>query len=104
MSIVVPLEDLADQVAERGAGYLMTTAGGRPHILHLNFVVTGTELRAEVGTSAKANIGDQPEVSMLWPGRTADEYSLIADGEATIEGDATAVITAVGAILHRPAP
>jgi hypothetical protein len=104
MSIVVPLEDLAGEIAERGAGYLLSAAGGRPHILHLNFVVDGIELRAEVGPSAKANIEAQPAVAVLWPGRTADEYSLIADGEATIDGEATVVVTAVGAMLHRPAP
>ncbi len=64
----------------------------------------GTELRAEVGRSARTNIGVQPAVSVLWSARTTDEYSLIVDGTATISGEATAVIVATGAVLHRPAP
>ncbi|MCP5030300.1 MAG: hypothetical protein GY939_00750, partial [Actinomycetia bacterium] len=105
MSTVVPLEELADEIAKRGAGYLLTTtADSRPHILHLNFAVDGTELRVEVGRSARINIGAQPAVSILWPAQATDEYSLIVDGTATISDEATAVIIATGAVLHRPAP
>ena len=113
MSITVPLDELAGRIAQRGAGYLLTAAdGGRPHVLHLNFGVDGVVLRAEVGRSAVANITAQPEVSLLWPASDDQTYSLIVDATATIEHDsaagddapATAVITATGAILHRPAP
>jgi hypothetical protein len=105
MSISVPLEELAAELAERGAGYVLTSnAGSRPHIMHVHFVTDGTELRAEVGRSAVANIRAEPAVALLWPPTADDEYSLIVDGTAIIEGEATAVITAVGAIRHRPAP
>ncbi len=105
MSIVVSLEELAGEIAKRGAGYLLTTtADSRPHILHLSFSVDGTELRAEVGRSAVTNIEAQSAVSLLWPARSTDDYSLIVDGTASISDEAMAVIVASGAVLHRPAP
>lgn len=111
MSIPVPLDELAAALASRGAGYLLTSTGSqRPHVMHLHFAI-GTEgrlaLRAEVGRSARANIGAQPAVSLLWPATPDHEYSLIVDAEAIVEdidGTAVAVITPTGAILHRPAP
>jgi len=105
MSIEVPLEELADAVSQRGAAYLLTTtADSRPHVMHLRFAVNGTELRAAVGRSAARNIAAQPAVTLLWPAPDEGEYSLIVDGSAQIEDDATAVINAEWAVLHRPAP
>ena len=104
MSIEVALEDLADEVIKRGRGYLLSsTAGSRPHVMHLRFTVDGAELRADVGRSATRNIGAQPAVTLLWPPDTDGGYSLIVDGEARIDGEATAVVTATWAVLHRPA-
>lgn len=109
MSIPVALEDLAAAVAERGPGYLLTTTeGGRPHVLHLRFEVSGVELRCPVSRTAVRNIGAQPAVTLLWP-PLDDGYSLIVDATAAIQrpaadgAEAAAVLTAVGAILHRPA-
>ena len=104
MSISVPLEELADEVSKRGPGYLLTTAeGSRPHVVHLQFAVDGSELRADVGRSAVRNIGMQPAVTLLWPPDEDGGYSLIVDGTAMVEGEATAVVAATGAVLHRPA-
>jgi len=111
MSIQVPLEDLAGEVAKRGPGYLLTTnAESRPHVMNFRFSVDGKRLRSDVGRSAAANITSQPAVTLLWPPDTDGEhigYSLIVDGEAAIDtaadGSATASITAINAVLHRPA-
>ncbi|MEM9134019.1 MAG: pyridoxamine 5'-phosphate oxidase [Actinomycetota bacterium] len=109
MSIKVPLDELADTVAGRGPGYLLTAGGGRPHVMHVSFEADGSVLRAPVGRSAAANIGAQPAVTLLWP-PADDGYSLIVDAEAVVEGDPegdtppTVVATATGAVLHRPAP
>lgn len=103
MSIAVPLDELADEVAKRGAGYLLTaTADGRPHVMHLQFAVDGAVLRSPVGRSATRNIEAEPAVTLLWP-PLEDGYSLIVDGEAVVE-EAGAVVTAISAVLHRPAP
>ncbi len=104
MSIVVALDDLAAEVAKRGPGYLLSaSAASRPHVMQLRFDVDGVELRSEVGRSAARNIGAQPAVTVLWPPEESGGYSLIVDAEAVIEGEATAVITATNAVLHRPA-
>lgn len=109
MSIKVPLDELADAVAVRGAGYLLSAGGGRPHVMHLTFEAEGPVLRAAIGRSAAANIAAQPAVTLLWP-PTDDGYSLIVDAEAVVDGDPegdvppTVVATASGAVLHRPAP
>ena len=111
MSIQVPLDDLAAEVAKRGAGYLLTTsADSRPHVMQLRFIVEDDKLRSGVGRSAAANIAAQAAVTLLWPPDDDGEhigYSLIVDGEAAIDtaadGSATASITAINAVLHRPA-
>ena len=104
MSIEVPLPDLAAEVANRGPGYLLTaTTDSRPHVMHLNFAADGPVLRTDVGRSAARNIVAQPAVTLLWPPPEPGGYSLIVDGEAAIEGEATAVVTATHAVLHRPA-
>lgn len=111
MSITVALEDLEAEVARRGPGYLLSSDGTtRPHVMQLRFTVDGAELRTTVGRSAAANIGSQPAVTLLWPPETEGGYSLIVDGEATIDqgpdgsaGGPVAVIAASWAVLHRPA-
>ncbi|MEL7158857.1 MAG: pyridoxamine 5'-phosphate oxidase family protein [Actinomycetota bacterium] len=119
MSIRVPLEELAAAIAERGAGYLLTAAGShRPHAMHLTFTVEPAEeegaggrvaLRALIGRSAAANIGAQPEVTLLWPPSEDGGYSLIVDADARVEGTPdgdqppTVVAMPIGAVLHRPA-
>lgn len=110
MSIKVSLDELADEIGKRGAGYLLSAAGdGRPHVMHLRFDLDGARLRAAVGRSAARNIATQSEVTLLWPQLEEGGYSLIVDAEATIEGDPdgdqppTVVVTPTGAVLHRPA-
>lgn len=113
MSIPVPLEDLVAEVARRGPGYLLTTTeGSRPHMLHLRFDVSptagGVELRAPVSRTAARNIEAQPAVTLVWP-PLEDGHSLVVDAVAAIErpaadgAEAAAVLTAVKALLHRPA-
>lgn len=104
MSIAVPLGELAERVAERGPGYLLTTTtDSRPHVMHLRFAVEGAELRVDIGRSAARNIAAQPSVTLLWPPEEHGGYSLIVDATAVVDGESGAVITATGAVLHRPA-
>ena len=108
MSIPVPLDELAAEVARRGPGYLVTTTeGARPHVVHLRFAVSGVELRAGIGRSAARNIAAAPEVTLLWPPVEDGGFSLIVDATGTVEpapdDGATAVLTATWAVLHRPA-
>ncbi|MFT4596990.1 MAG: hypothetical protein ACI9TF_001236 [Paracrocinitomix sp.] len=109
MSIKVELEDLAEHVTPRGAGYLVTTgADGRPHTTQVMFELDGSTLRAPAGRKTIRNIEAQPLVALLWPPASADDYNLIIDGTAAVvdvndEGLGYASIEATHAILHRNA-
>jgi len=107
MSIKVELEDLAEHVARRGAGYLVTTGpDGRPHTTHVAFELNETGLRAPAGRKTLRNIQEQPLVALLWPPTPTEDYNLIVDGTAmpvdiNDEGLGFAALEATHAILHR---
>ena len=107
MSIELALGELQADVMERGPGYLITsTAGSRPHVMHLRFDIDDVELRAPIGQSAAANIAAEAAVTLVWPPNNANSYSLIVDGDAKVEegpDGAVAVVTATHAVFHRPA-
>jgi hypothetical protein len=104
------LDDLEGEVSRRGPGYLLTASGSeRPHVMQLRFSIDGHVLRATVGRSAARDLVAQPAATLLWPPFDDTDrpdlagYSLIVDATGTIEGEATAVLSAVSAVLHRPA-
>jgi len=117
VSIRVELDDLPAEVAKRGPGYLLTTRDdGRPHAIEVSFSMADGALVAPSGRTTGRNIAAQPLVAIVFPPIDDGGYSLIIDGEATIndggssdgastgEGDApTAHITPTSALLHRPA-
>ena len=111
MSIVVELDDLPDELGARGPGFLLTSDGGpgRPHVMHVVLTFDGPRLRAGIGRTASANITANPEVAVVWPPVDDGGMSLIVDATATVDppgdegGTPVAVLTPVGAILHRPA-
>jgi len=107
MSIAVPLEQLAQAVAEFGpTGFLMSAGGdGRPRINHVRFEASGSQLRAGVGRRTAEALAASPLVSCLWPAVEDGGMNLIADGHATLErsGDeVTAVIAVTWAVRHAP--
>ncbi len=109
MSIRVELADLPAEIVARGPGYLLSSIlDSRPHAAHLSFEVAAAdgqvEVRAAAGRTARGNCERRPSVTLLWPPLEAGGYSLIVDGEARIDGDEHVIITALGAVLHRPAP
>src|SRR5262245_57560808 len=108
MSIPLALERLHAAVEERGAqAYLLTVSDdGRPHAVHLPVRWQGAALAVRVGRRTAANVGARPSVSLLFPLRAADDYSLIVDGTAAaaLHGDAgDRLVTPTSAVLHRPA-
>lgn len=104
MSIPVPLDGLRAALAERGAGaYLLTVSDAlSPHAVHVPLQCDGDVLVVEVGKRTAANAAARSVVSLLCPLRTPDDYSLIIDGTARVEG-AVVRITPTKAVLHRPA-
>ena len=104
MSIEVQLADLAEEVARRQAGYLITAqADRRPHVMQSVFEIENATLRTSTGRSGTANIQANPLVTLMWSPTAASEYSLIVDGEATASASGEVEIEAKSAVLHRRA-
>lgn len=105
MSIQVELNDLRE-VADRQmqVTYLLTVSDdARPHAVAITPHIGATTITCEAGRRSCANAGVRPEVSLLWPPARPDDYSLIVDGEASVDGS-TLRITVTHAVRHRPAP
>jgi len=108
MSIPVALEQLRAAIDERGrAAYLLTVSDdGVPHAVHMPFDWEGDALVADVGRRTGMNAAARPTVSLLFPLRSPEDYSLIVDGTATVapSTDGRRVrVTPTKAVLHRPA-
>lgn len=113
MSIPVALDDLRAALAERpSSAYLLTVADdGRPHAVHVALAWDGDRLAADVGRRTAANAAARPHaVSLVFPVRTSDDYSLIVDGTAAVATDTGAdggerrvLVAPTKAVLHRPA-
>ena len=105
MSIPVALQELRAAMDERGpTAYLLTVSDdGRPHVAHVAVAWDGAALVIDVGRHSAANATARPSVSLLYPVRRADDYSLIVDGGAATDGRRLHV-TPTKAVLHRPAP
>ena len=105
MSIAVDIAGLADAVAQFNLAYLLTVGtdgrahaiASRPQLAEGRFTLTG------LGRRSRGNVGQRPAVTLLWPPRDADGYSLIVDGDATLVDDVL-TITPTRAVLHRPGP
>jgi hypothetical protein len=104
MSIPVPLEGLRTAVADRGyRAYVLTVSGdGTPHVVHAALAWDGDRLATDIGRRSAANASARPVVSLLFPVRGDDDYSLIVDGIAAVEAHRL-LVTPTRAVLHRPA-
>jgi hypothetical protein len=104
VSIPVDLDELAGQIDARGFGYLLTVGDdGRPHAVALRPAVDGATLRFAAGGRTAANAVARPDVAVVFPPHEGDDFSLVADGTATVEGS-TVVVVVRSAVRHRPAP
>lgn len=104
MSIPVDLADLNTALADFGAGYLLTAGPDgkvkavtvEPRIVEGRMVVSGP------GRGSLANVRANASVTVLFPPLAQRGYTLLVDGEATLDGD-DVVVAPSGAVLHRPA-
>jgi len=103
MSIAVPLDQLEERLAQFPWGYLMTVRDdGRAQGLAVPTHLVDGVLVATIGRSAAGNAAARPNVTMIFPGSSGEELSLIVDGDARVNGDRIEV-TPTSAVLHRPA-
>jgi pyridoxamine 5'-phosphate oxidase-like protein len=103
------LNRLGQAIAERGPGaYVLTVSNDdRPHAVYLSVAWSNGRLVADVGNTTAANAKARPEISLLFPIRTAGDYSFFVDGRATVEsGDGVhrLVLTPTRAVFHREGP
>ena len=103
MSIPVDTAALADAVARYGeAAFLLSSAPrGGPHAVAVRVAWDGAALTTRAGNTSRTNIAERADVTLLWPPVGEDDYSLIVDGTAAVEGADGVRVTPVRAVLHR---
>lgn len=97
-------DGLAGALADYSFAYLMTvTADGRAHAVAVQprLVDGGLEVPG-VGNRSRSNVSVRPEVSLVWPPRDFDGYSLIVNGAAADSDESGVTVTPTRAVLHRP--
>lgn len=101
MSVAVKLEALQAQIASAGADVFLLSVrdGARPHAVSAVVTWDGDDLVVPAGSRSAANVAAAPAVTLLWPS-SGQEYSLIVDGTARVDGDVLR-ITPTHAVLHR---
>ena len=105
MSIPVAIDDLAAATGEYGWAYLLTVRDDlRPHIVAVTPSWDGGQLTMDVGRGTASNATARPSISLCYPPTEDGGYSLIVDGDASVEGEGTVRFAPTGAVLHRPAP
>ncbi|HEY7204070.1 MAG TPA: hypothetical protein VIA61_07240 [Methylomirabilota bacterium] len=100
---------LEDALRERGAGAYVITVGdaGAPHVVYAEITAHPEGLAVEVGSRTASNARARAQISLLYPARHDDDYSLIVDATATPSagGDGHRLhLVPTRAVLHRPGP
>lgn len=109
MSTSIAPASLDAALRERGTGAYVITVGdaGAPHVVYVEVAPRSEGLLAEVGARTAANARARGQVTVLYPARHDDDYSLIVDAMATPEasGDGSRLhLVPTRAVLHRPGP
>jgi hypothetical protein len=103
MSIRVPLDELDGALAAYPWCYLVSVGDDqRAHSLAVPTRFADGRFHAAAGRSTRANVAARPGVTLVFPPSSGQEYSLIIDGEAQVQGEAVEVVP-TAAVLHRPA-
>jgi hypothetical protein len=104
MSVPVAVGDIGKALTDYGAGYLLTTSDGRVKVVSVEPEVRSSAVLIVHGSGrgSSANIATNPVVTLVFPPLAQRGYTLLVDGTAELDGD-DVVVTATGAVLHRPA-
>ena len=104
VSIAVDLDDLPAKTAEFRWAYLLTVRDDqRPHVVAVTPVWQGDSLMVTVGRGTAANAAARPTITLCYPPPELTGFSLVLDGEATVDDD-TIAVRPTSAVLHRAAP
>ena len=95
---------LIEALAQYRFAYLLTVgADSAAHVVTVTpRLVNAALVVPDLGRRTTANIAHRSAVTLIWPPSDPDGYSLIVDGEATLDDDRLDV-TPTRAVLHRPA-
>ena len=109
MSVKIEPTHIVEHLAGREFVYLITNSNERSHVVALRAELVGNEARfTNTGRTPLANVVANSSVTLTWPPCDSTQthehakYSLVADGEATIEGDEL-LVRITNAVFHRPA-
>ncbi len=99
----VDMRALEKAVTDFDFAYLITIADGdRIHTSAVKPTIEGEHVVVNAASSrVQTNTAQRSKVSLVWPPREPDGYSLIVDGAAQLVGDNLRVVP-TRAILHRP--
>ena len=102
MSVPVALEALEERLAQYGPhAHLVTVSDAAlPHVVSVVARLEGGALRTGAGRTTAANVAANPGVTLLWAAPPGEDYCLIVDGAAEVDGDQLAVRPS-RAVLHR---
>ena len=104
VSIAVDLDELPGKIAEFRWAYLLTVRDDqRPHVVAVTPAWQGQTLVVPVGRGTAANAAARPMITLCYPPLELTGFSLVVDGEATVDDD-TIIVRPTAAVLHRPAP
>ncbi|MGV0624356.1 hypothetical protein [Mycolicibacter minnesotensis] len=106
MAASVDLARLAEVLADYRFAYLVTVGDDfRVRSTTVTPIFDGARLDVgPVGPHGRANLAARAGVTLIWPARTVNEYSLIVDGRAELPDDPAGpvLVTPDKALLHRP--
>lgn len=97
------IEQLADALTGRGAGYLLTaSADGRVKAVTVEPTLADGVLRCPASRGSARNLDAHPAATLLFPPTEPRGHTLLVDGTATADDDGIS-FTPESAVLHRPA-
>jgi len=107
MSVSIALDQLRAECARFGSTPYLLTQGddGRPHAVAVAYEWCEDGLLVRTGRRSLGNVAARPLVSLLWPPFEVGGYSLIIDGDGSVDGEgegARALVRPTRGVLHRP--
>lgn len=97
------IAQLAEALADRGAGYLLTSgADGRVKAVTVEPVLREGVLHCPGSRGSARNLAAHPAATLLFPPEQSRGHTLLIDGTATAD-DGGIAFTPESAVWHRPA-